>query len=71
MKLPIYLYGHPVLREQAQPVEADYADLKKLVDDMFETMYAAEGCGLAAPQIGKRIRLVVIDAAVLGPGSVS
>lgn len=66
MKLPIYLYGHPVLREQAQPVEADYADLRKLVDDMFETMYAAEGCGLAAPQIGRSIQLVVIDADVLG-----
>lgn len=66
MKLPIYLYGHPVLREQTQPVTADYADLKKLVDDMFETMYTAEGCGLAAPQIGKSIKLVVIDADVLG-----
>ncbi len=66
MKLPIYLYGHPVLRKEAEPVPADYNDLKKLVDDMFETMYAAEGCGLAAPQIGKSIRLVVIDADVLG-----
>lgn len=66
MKLPIYLYGHPVLREQAQPVNADYTELKGLVDDMFETMYAAEGCGLAAPQIGKSIQLVVIDADVLG-----
>lgn len=66
MKLPIYLYGHPVLREKAQDVTPDYADLKKLVDDMFETMYAAEGCGLAAPQIGKSIRLVVIDADILG-----
>lgn len=66
MKLPIYLYGHPVLRAQAQPVPADYSDLKKLVDDMFETMYAAEGCGLAAPQIGQSIQLVVIDADVLG-----
>lgn len=66
MKLPIYLYGHPVLRKEAEPVPADYPDLKKLVDDMFETMYAAEGCGLAAPQIGKSIQLVVIDADVLG-----
>lgn len=66
MKLPIYLYGHPVLRKVAEPIEADNGELKKLVDDMFETMYAAEGCGLAAPQIGKSIRLVVIDADVLG-----
>lgn len=66
MKLPIFLYGHPVLREQAQPINADYTELKELVDDMFETMYAAEGCGLAAPQIGKSIQLVVIDADVLG-----
>ena len=67
MKLPIYLYGHPVLRQEAAPITADNSgELKKLVDDMFETMYAAEGCGLAAPQIGKSIRLVVIDADVLG-----
>jgi peptide deformylase len=66
MKLPIYLYGTPVLREIAKDVPADYPDLKKLVADMFDTMYAAEGCGLAAPQIGKSIRLVVIDADVLG-----
>ncbi|MDE7111319.1 MAG: peptide deformylase [Muribaculaceae bacterium] len=66
MKLPIYLYGHPVLRAEAQPVPADYNDLKKLIDDMFETMYAAEGCGLAAPQIGLSLQLVVIDADVLG-----
>lgn len=66
MKLPIYLYGHPVLRKEAETIEADNGELKKLVDDMFETMYAAEGCGLAAPQIGKSIRLVVIDADVLG-----
>lgn len=66
MKLPIYLYGHPVLRAEAQTVPTDYPDLKKLVDDMFETMYDADGCGLAAPQIGRSIRLVVIDADVLG-----
>lgn len=66
MKLPIYLYGHPVLRREADPIKEDSAELKTLVDDMFETMYTAEGCGLAAPQIGKSIRLVVIDADVLG-----
>ena len=62
MNLPIYLYGHPVLREVADDVTPDYPELKKLIDDMFDTMYASEGVGLAAPQIGKSIRLVVIDA---------
>lgn len=66
MKLPIYLYGHPVLRKECVEVEENYQDLKKLVSDMFETMEASEGVGLAAPQIGKNIRLIVIDADVLG-----
>lgn len=65
MKLPIYIYGHPVLRKETQPITKDYPNLQKLIDDMFETMYAAEGCGLAAPQVGLSIRLVVIDADVL------
>lgn len=65
MKLPIYIYGHPVLRRPTEPVPADYPDLPKLVDDMFETMYAAEGCGLAAPQVGLSLKLVVIDVDVL------
>lgn len=62
MKLPVYLYGHPVLREISEPVGKDYPDLKQLVADMFETMYASDGVGLAAPQIGRNIDLVVIDA---------
>lgn len=62
MKLPVYLYGHPVLREASKELTPDYPDLKKLVADMYETMYASEGVGLAAPQIGLNIRLVVIDA---------
>lgn len=62
MKLPVYLYGHPVLRKISEPVSKDYPDFDRLVDDMFETMYYSEGVGLAAPQIGKNIRLVVIDA---------
>lgn len=62
MNLPVYLYGHPVLREIAEEVTPDYPDLPKLIDDMFETMYASEGVGLAAPQIGRSLRLVVIDA---------
>ena len=62
MKLPVYLYGHPVLRGTSEDIEPDYPDLKKLVADMFETMYASEGVGLAAPQIGRNDRIVVIDA---------
>lgn len=65
MKLPIYLYGHPVLRKISEDVPQDFPDLKKLVTDMFETMYFSEGVGLAAPQIGKNIRLVVIDGTPL------
>lgn len=62
MKLPIYLYGHPVLRQTAEPVKESSEELTKLIDDIYATMYASEGVGLAAPQIGKSIRLVVIDA---------
>lgn len=65
MIYPIYLYGHPVLRKHCEPVDPQYPELKKLVADMFETMYNSEGVGLAAPQIGKPIRLVVIDGNVL------
>lgn len=66
MKLPIYLYGHPVLREQGADISADYPELQKLIDDMWETMYHSDGIGLAAPQIGRAIRLFVIDADALG-----
>lgn len=62
MKLPIYLYGHPVLRNPSEKIDATYPDLKQLIEDMMETMYTSEGVGLAAPQIGRNIRLVVIDA---------
>jgi peptide deformylase len=62
MKLPVYLYGHPVLRKNAEPLEKDFPNLKELVNNMFETMYASEGVGLAAPQIGQSIALIVIDA---------
>lgn len=62
MILPVYMYGHPVLRAVAEPVPADFAELQSLVDDMFETMYNSEGVGLAAPQIGRSMQLVVIDA---------
>lgn len=65
MILPIYLYGQPVLRKEAEEVAPDFPELKKLVADMYETMYASEGIGLAAPQIGQSIRLIVIDADAL------
>lgn len=65
MKLPIYLYGHPILRKETKPVAVDYPDLKKLIADMFETMENSDGVGLAAPQIGRADRIVVIDANVL------
>ena len=65
MKLPIYLYGHPVLRKKTLPVEPDYPELKKFVDDMFETMDNSEGVGLAAPQVGRSDRIVVVDGTVV------
>lgn len=65
MILPIYLYGHPVLRNKNVEVTADYPNLKELVANMFETMYNADGVGLAAPQVGLSIRVLVIDADVL------
>jgi peptide deformylase len=61
MKLPIYVYGEPVLREVAADIKPDYPELKQLIADMYETLENAEGVGLAAPQIGLPIRLVVID----------
>ena len=61
MILPIYLYGQPVLRKVAKDIPNDYPKLKELIDNMFETMYNADGVGLAAPQIGLDIRLFVID----------
>lgn len=62
MRLPVYLYGHPVLRKKSEPIAMDYPGLKQLIDDMYTTMYASEGVGLAAPQIGRNDRIVVIDA---------
>ena len=61
MIYPIVVYGHPVLKKVAAEIEKDYPGLKQFVDDLFETMYQAEGLGLAAPQVGKSIRLFVID----------
>ncbi|MBQ5888789.1 MAG: peptide deformylase [Bacteroidaceae bacterium] len=65
MILPIYLYGQPVLRKVAEDINADYPNLKELIENMFDTMHHASGIGLAAPQIGLAIRLVVVDLDVL------
>ncbi|MCD7721906.1 MAG: peptide deformylase [Prevotellaceae bacterium] len=61
MILPIYIYGQPVLRQVAQDIDESYPDLGQLIENMWETLAASEGIGLAAPQVGKSIRLVVID----------
>ncbi|HAH58518.1 MAG: peptide deformylase [Lentimicrobium sp.] len=62
MILPIVSYGHPMLRKVCVDIDKDYPGLQQLIDDMFETMYAASGVGLAAPQVNKGIRLFIIDA---------
>ena len=61
MIYPIVVYGHPILRKVAAEINKDYPDLNQLIADLFETMYYSEGLGLAAPQIGKSIRIFVID----------
>lgn len=66
MILPIVAYGDTVLKAEAQDISKDYPDLEVLIDNMFETMYAASGVGLAAPQIGKSIRLFIVDASPFG-----
>jgi peptide deformylase len=62
MILPIVAYGHPVLRKVGQDIDPGYPNLPKLIEDMWETMYASNGVGLAAPQVGKDIRLFVVDS---------
>lgn len=69
MKLEILTYPNPLLREVSQPVEKFGPELKKLVDDMLETMYDANGIGLAAPQVGQLIQLLVIDTRPRDPES--
>ncbi len=61
----MYLYGQPVLRKVAEPIEKDYPELQTLITNMFDTMYQSDGVGLAAPQVGLGIRLAVIDASPL------
>ena len=63
MILPIVAYGAPILRKVAAEITPDYPQLDKLLEDMWETMYASSGVGLAAPQINKNIRLFVMDSA--------
>ena len=68
MVFPIVAYGHPVLRKVAEDISADYPGLPKMIADMWETMYASAGVGLAAPQVNKNIRLFVVDTAQMFNG---
>ena len=68
MILPIVAYGHPVLRKVARDILPDHPGLEKLIEDMWETMYASNGVGLAAPQVNKDIRLFVADTAQMFSG---
>lgn len=65
MVYPIVMYGDPVLRKKTRDIKQGSEEVKQLSEDMFETMYAAQGIGLAAPQIGKDIRMFVVDGSVL------
>ncbi len=65
MVYPIIVYGDPILRKRAKEVEKGSLEIKTIVQDMFESMYAAHGIGLAAPQIGKGIRIFVVDGSAL------
>jgi peptide deformylase len=60
-ELPIVGYGHPVLRKKAEEIKADYPGLNQIISDMFATMYASDGVGLAAPQVNLPIRLFIVD----------
>ncbi len=62
MILPIVAYGTPVLREETKEIDENHPDLNLLLEDMFETMYASKGVGLAAPQIGLPLRIFIVDA---------
>ncbi len=61
MILPITAYGHQILKKVGEDIQADYQDLSKIIDDMFETMYHSKGVGLAAHQINRAIRLFIVD----------
>lgn len=62
MILPIVAYGSPILRNRATEIDADYPELGKLLEDMWETMYYSNGVGIAAPQINKPVRIFVMDS---------
>ena len=62
MILPVLAYGHPVLKKKAHEIGPDYPELKEFISDLWETMYQADGVGLAAPQVNSSIRMFVIDA---------
>lgn len=62
MQLPVLLYGNQILQEKAKAVDATYPGLQKLIADMWETMYGANGCGLAAPQVNVPIQVFVVDS---------
>lgn len=61
MILPIYLYGQPALRRETAEIGTDYPELKQLIANMFETLTQADGCGLAAPQVGLSLRMFIVD----------
>lgn len=63
--LPIYVYGHPILRKQAEEIDEQYEGLQELIEKMYKTMYKTDGVGIAAPQVGKSIQLFVIDASAM------
>src|ERR1043165_3145647 len=68
MVLPVVAYGHPILRKVCVDIDPGYPDLSRLIDDMWETMYHTNGVGIAAPQVGKAIRLFVIDTVQIVEG---
>lgn len=65
MILPIYTFGQPVLRQEAEEIDKDYPELEQLIKDMYETLERSEGIGLAAPQVGLPIRLAIINLDVI------
>ncbi|MCB9201980.1 MAG: peptide deformylase [Flavobacteriales bacterium] len=66
MILPIYLYGDTILRKKCKDIEKSHQNLSELIENMFETMYNAQGVGLAAPQIGLDLRIFIVDASPMG-----
>src|SRR5579885_843272 len=62
MILPIVAYGHPVLRKVCKDIDPGYPGLDKFIADMWDTLYASNGVGLAAPQVNRDIRLFIVDS---------